>query len=69
MSRERHVSPVQFAFIHAALDERDKAFEYLESAFDQRSVELVWLKVDPVWDPLRIDPRFQDLLRRMNFPE
>ena len=40
----------------------------LENAHKQHRWEMVQLKVRPVWDPLRSDPRFQDLLRRMNFP-
>jgi tetratricopeptide (TPR) repeat protein len=55
--------------IHAALGEKDEAFAWLEKAYDEHSFFLVFLPADPWFDPLRDDPRFQDLLRRLNFPE
>ena len=56
------------AIIHAGLGEKDQAFEWLEKAYEVRDQGMSFLKVDPDLDPLRSDPRFQDLLRRMNFP-
>ncbi len=56
------------AIIHAGLGEKDQAFEWLEKAYEARELGMIFLKVDPPLDPLRSDPRFQDLLRRMNFP-
>jgi hypothetical protein len=53
--------------IYAGFREKDSAFEWLEKGYQERSLgggETI--KVDPVWDSLRSDPRFQDLLRRMN---
>jgi len=49
---------------YAHLGEKDEAFEQLEKAYEER--ETISLKVDPNFDPIRDDPRFQDLLRRMN---
>jgi hypothetical protein len=54
--------------IHAGLGEKDKAFEWLEKAYQERSEELLFLKVEPVLDPLRADPRFQSLIRRIGLP-
>jgi hypothetical protein len=54
--------------IYAGLDERESAFAWLEKAFGERNVGLFTLKVHPVFDGLRSDPRYRDLLRRMNFP-
>ena len=51
--------------IHTGLGDNDQAFEWLESAYQERDVQLISIKVDPVWDPLRSDPRFQDLLKKM----
>jgi hypothetical protein len=55
--------------IHAALGENDEAMVWLEKAYQEREVQLVRAKVDPRFDPLRKDPDFQALLRRMNFPD
>ncbi len=56
------------ADIYIGLGEIDEAFQWLEKAREEQSVWL-YLRIDPRYDPLRSDPRFQDLLRRMNFPE
>ena len=68
-SAERLVPPADFAMLYANLGDADQAFAWLDRAFEERSVYLVWLKVDPVFDPLRSDERFDALVRRMNFPE
>jgi len=51
---------------YAMPGEKDLAIEWLTTAVDARSNTVTWAKVVPVFDPLRNDPRFQDLLRRMN---
>jgi serine/threonine protein kinase len=56
------------ALVYAGLGEKDRAFEWLERAYKVHEGDMSFLKVDPPFDPLRSDPRFQDLLRRMNFP-
>ncbi len=56
----------EMAWLHAQLNEKDDAFEWLEKAVEDH--ELVRLQ-SPHWDNLRSEPRFQSLLRRMNFPE
>jgi len=66
VQRGEYVSPTIFADIHAILGEKDQAFEWLEKAYQEREGNLIYLKVDYIWDPLRDDPRFQDLLLRMN---
>ncbi len=53
---------------YALLGEKNKAFEWLEKAFRERDVSLIYLKVDESFQALRPDPRFQDLLRRMGLP-
>jgi len=58
----------ELALIYAGLGEKDRAFEWLERAYEVHDKGMCFLKVDPPLDPLRSDPRFQDLLRRMNFP-
>jgi len=66
LSKERYVSPYYTAIIHANLHQLDEAFERLEEGYAARDNELSFLKVDPRLDPLRSDPRFTDLLRRMH---
>ena len=60
--RER-VSPAYIARIHIGLGEKDRAFEWLRTAYEERSDHLLNIGVDPVYDPLRSDPRFTELLR------
>jgi TolB-like protein/DNA-binding winged helix-turn-helix (wHTH) protein/Flp pilus assembly protein TadD len=67
-AKQGRISAYQIALIHVGLDETDLAFEALERAFEERSTLLTYLKMDPRFDPLRSDPRFRELLRRMNFP-
>lgn len=67
-AQREFVSPRVFVLIYAALGDKDRAFAWLEKAYQERSDIIVELKVAPELDPLRSDPRFQDLLRRMNFP-
>ena len=64
-SEERYVTPVAFAMLHAGLREADRAFEWLDRAVDDRRGWLAYLKVEPLLDPLRGDPRFGRLLERM----
>jgi len=66
VKRGESVSPAWLAEIYTHLGEKDQALEWLEKAFAERTPGLTGLKTRPHWDPLRSDPRFQDLLRRMN---
>ncbi|MEO8071884.1 MAG: winged helix-turn-helix domain-containing protein [Acidobacteriota bacterium] len=59
---------VQTAAIFGQLGERDKAFEFLEKAYNERSTNILWLKVSPEFDNLRSDPRYADLVRRVGLP-
>ena len=68
LSKRRYVPPYDIAQIYTALHDFDQACAWLEKAYEERTYLLVMLKVDPRNDPVRSDPRFQDLLRRMNFP-
>jgi serine/threonine protein kinase/tetratricopeptide (TPR) repeat protein len=65
-SRHIYVSPYGIATAYAALGDKDQAFAQLEQTYAQRSQFMDFLKVDPELDSLRSDPRFQDLLGRMN---
>ncbi len=63
-SRKAYVPSYYSALIHAGLGEKDRAFEFLERAYQERSTVLAYLPLDPRLEPLRSDPRFADLLRR-----
>jgi serine/threonine-protein kinase len=69
LSKQRYVSSYRVAEIYVGLGDNDLALEWLQKAFEEHARFLVYLKVEPRLDPLRPDPRFQDLVRRMNFPE
>ena len=69
LAEKQYVLPFGFAVIHTGLGENDEALEWLERAYQDRNGWMAFLQVVPWLDPLRSDPRFQDLLRRMNFPE
>jgi tetratricopeptide (TPR) repeat protein len=63
-----YVSAYDFATVHTALGEIAAALEWLERAYDERTHRMAFLLVDPRLDPLRGEPRFRELLRRMAFP-
>lgn len=69
LSKQRYVTPYGRARIYAALGDSDETFKWLETAYQQRANWMVLLKVDPRFDDFRSDPRFQGLIRRMNFLE
>lgn len=62
------VGRYEIALVYAGLQENDKAFEWLESAFQVRDKGLTYLKVDPCLDSLRSDERFTPLLQRVGIP-
>ncbi len=63
-SRREYVSPYHIALVHLALGDKDRAFAWLERAYQDRYWMMAFLKVDPRLDPLRSDPRYTDLLHR-----
>ncbi len=66
ISKQRYVNPANFAMIYTGLGDKDRAFEFLQKQYEAHPFALNFLKVDPVWDSLRSDPRFVALLRQMN---
>jgi len=64
--RGLYYCPYERALVSIALDDKDEAFELLEQAYEERAYCMPWLRADQALDPLRSDPRFHDLLRRMN---
>jgi DNA-binding winged helix-turn-helix (wHTH) protein/TolB-like protein/Tfp pilus assembly protein PilF len=67
LSTRQHVSPFDIASIYVRLGDKDQAFAWLEKEYREHTAQLIGLKVDAFYDSLRSDPRFDDLLRRMNF--
>ncbi len=67
-SEKRYVSPYWVSIVYAGLGERELAFESLDRACEERDVWLAWLKVDPRFDGLREDARFERLLGRIGLP-
>jgi TolB-like protein/DNA-binding winged helix-turn-helix (wHTH) protein len=69
-SKSAYISPYILATIYASLGDKDKAFQLLEKAYREKSLDLSWhLKADLRVDNLRSDPRFQDLVRRVGLPQ
>jgi DNA-binding winged helix-turn-helix (wHTH) protein/Flp pilus assembly protein TadD len=64
--KRRYISAGNIATIYIGLDKKQLAFDWLEKAYQNKDIEIVWLKVSPVFDPLRPDPRFTKLLERVS---
>src|SRR6266536_1262259 len=69
LSKQRYVSSYLFALVYAGLGEKDQTFAWLEKAYEERSGALPYLKVNPTWDPLRSDPRFEALVAKVFAPK
>jgi serine/threonine-protein kinase len=69
LSEHSYVPAFDMALVYAGLGERDNAFAWLDKACEEHSFNLSNLKVEPRFDPLRSDPRFANLLRRIGFPQ
>jgi eukaryotic-like serine/threonine-protein kinase len=64
-AQQRHIDAYSIGVIYAGLREKERAFEWFEKSYQARSEELLFIKVDPRIDSLRADPRYADLLRRL----
>jgi tetratricopeptide (TPR) repeat protein len=65
LSKKRYISPAYMAIPSIGLGQKDQAFEWLDRAYDDRSDWMVLLRTEPVFDPIRSDARFQNLLRKV----
>ncbi len=68
-AKHEYVSPYEVASGLARVGEKDQVFVWLEKAFQERDSRIVALRVEPVFETLRSDPRFQDLVKRIGFPK
>ena len=68
-SERKDVFPFSIAIIYAGLGEKDRTIEWLEKAYEAREYALIYIKMEFLFGNLRSDPRFQELMRRMNFQE
>jgi tetratricopeptide (TPR) repeat protein len=68
LSLREYVSPFDFAVIYAGLGDRDSAFQWLEEAYQQRVFRIIELTL-PMFDDLRPDARWRDLVRRIGLPQ
>ena len=67
-SKQTYTPAFSFAWVYTGLGDRDHAFEWLEKAREERFTRLAYLRQEAFWEPLRSDPRFSELLRRIGFP-
>lgn len=67
LDRRQRVDPLAMAIAYIGMNNKDRALACLGKAYEQHSIALTALKVDPIYDPLRSDPRFQELLRLLAF--
>jgi tetratricopeptide (TPR) repeat protein len=68
LSKHKYVSPGQIGIIYIALGEKDRAFERLQEAYKVYDLNLMRIKVERRFDPIRSDPRFDDLVKRLGIP-
>ena len=64
ISKRRYISPLYPAIVCAGLKDSDKAVEYLNKAYQARHPGLVLIRIEPIFDPIRADPRFKELTKR-----
>jgi len=69
LSEMTYVSSYDRATVYVALGQKNRALAELERAYEEHSERMIWLSTDPRFESLHSEPRFQDLLRRMNFPQ
>ena len=68
MAQKQFVTPYAAALVYLGLGEKEKTLSLLRQCYEERSNWLVWLLKDPRWDPMRAEPRFQEIVRKVGFP-
>jgi len=67
LSQRKYVTPYGVALVYVGLGDKDQALIWLGKAVEDRAHWLVWMRLDPRWDPIRGDPRFKEITRRVGF--
>jgi serine/threonine protein kinase/tetratricopeptide (TPR) repeat protein len=67
-SREQYVSPMSFAILYSALNDKDQAIAWLEKAYQEHAIWMVFLKTDPQFGGIRSDKRFKEIMRKVGLP-
>ena len=65
LSKKQYVPAASIALVYAGIGDKDQAFEWLNKAYEDHAFQIQWIGIDPRWDNLRPDPRFQDLIRKI----
>jgi serine/threonine protein kinase/Tfp pilus assembly protein PilF len=68
MERTRYVPPSIMAYVYVGTGDHERAIDFVEQAYSERDSHILYARAVPLYDPLRSDPRFQEIIRRMNFP-
>jgi hypothetical protein len=69
VSKERYIPPYHVAQIYARLADKQQTLAWLEQALNDRDTQLTYMKVEPAFDEIRSNPRFQQLLHRLAMPQ
>ena len=69
LSKERYITPASIALVYNGLDDRDETLKWLERGVEERDLRMTFLKVEPKWNNLRSDARFQEIMRRVGLPQ
>jgi hypothetical protein len=67
-ARQEYISASRLAVIYGDLGENARALHWLTKGMNERSPSMIFIKADPLLDPVRNEPRFQEMVKRMNFP-
>jgi eukaryotic-like serine/threonine-protein kinase len=65
---QRYLPAFSIAMVYAGLVDKEQTIFWLKRGYEERSDDMIYMKIEPVFDPIRSDPRFQDLIRRIGFP-
>jgi len=67
--KRKYTPPDNFAVLYARAGDKERMYEWLQKAYDERSKGMPFLKVEPAFEPYRSEPRFQDLMRKVGLPQ